>query len=176
MKEEKEKFDISDIGDAPAELTLTPPEEEISEEEISEEGNPEDASQKDSENDKEDSKDEKSEEMKSEGDSEESSEESSEDEDSEENSGQMSLAASFILAAAKILSGEASEEDYLNLKDMIAAREAVANAFAEGELKGRNTIIEEELVEIPSVPDLGGAPLSPARSGNSIFDLASLAK
>lgn len=90
----------------------------------------------------------------------------------------MSLAGKFIEAAAKILFGEATPEDFLDLADMIAAREAVEAAFAEGELKGRNAQIEERLVVPPvGVPDLGGAPVNTSRRpGNSIFDLAGLAR
>lgn len=89
------------------------------------------------------------------------------------------LAARLIMAAAKILLGEAIEEDYLQLAEVVAAREAVDKAFAEGELKGRNAIIEEQLVELPAapaVPDLGGSPLiSSGRPAASIFDMARMA-
>lgn len=90
---------------------------------------------------------------------------------------QTPFVARLIEAAAKILMGTAAEGDYQDLADMVNAREAIEKAYAEGELKGRNAVIEESLVEIPAVPDLGGSPMSASkRPGNSIFDLAGLAR
>lgn len=89
-----------------------------------------------------------------------------------------SMAAILLRAALALLSGELSEERFSQLLDASIAREEIMKARAEGEIAGRNAIIEEHLVT-PAVraPDLNGTPIAPSRRAvASIFDLAGLAR
>ncbi|MDE6272368.1 MAG: hypothetical protein K2M31_05110 [Muribaculaceae bacterium] len=81
--------------------------------------------------------------------------------------------ASLLSLALKLLSGELPEERLLHLMDAAKALEAIEEARKEGEVAGRNAVIEERLrpVEI-GAPDLNGAPAPNRPRKASIFDLA----
>lgn len=88
-----------------------------------------------------------------------------------------SMAAKLLRLASAILSGEIPEEDLLPLMDAANAREAIENARREGEVAGRNALIEERLKPAdPGIPNLCGA--APAGKGRpaSIFDIAAGAR
>lgn len=51
-----------------------------------------------------------------------------------------------------------------------------AEAYAAGEIAGRNARIEESLRAVPVVPALGGTPAAAPRHLSSIFDLAASAR
>lgn len=89
-----------------------------------------------------------------------------------------SLAVSLLRMALALLTGEVPEEHFIPLMDAVIAREEILKARAEGEIAGRNAIIEEQLVAPPvGAPDLNGTPIARSRrQASSIFDLASLAR
>ena len=88
------------------------------------------------------------------------------------------LAVSLLRMALSLLNGEMPEDRFVSLMDATLAHEAVADARAEGEIAGRNAVIEERLVTPPAgAPDLGGTPIARSRRrAASIFDLADLAR
>lgn len=88
------------------------------------------------------------------------------------------LAVSLLRMALSLLTGEVPEDRFVSLMDATLAHEAVADARAEGEIAGRNAVIEERLVTPPAgAPDLGGTPIARSRRrAASIFDLADLAR
>lgn len=87
------------------------------------------------------------------------------------------MAAKLLRLASAILSGEIPEEDLLPLMDAANAREAIENARREGEVAGRNALIEERLKPAdPGIPNLcGAAPVGKGRAA-SIFDIAAEAR
>lgn len=87
------------------------------------------------------------------------------------------MAAKLLRLASAILSGEIPEEDLLPLMDAANAREAIENARREGEVAGRNALIEERLKPTdPGIPNLcGAAPAGKGRAA-SIFDIAAEAR
>lgn len=89
-----------------------------------------------------------------------------------------SLAASLIRMALALLTGETPEDRFIPLMDAVIAHEAIIMARAEGEIAGRNAIIEEQLATPAALPpDLNGTPLARSRRhAASIFDLADLAR
>lgn len=88
------------------------------------------------------------------------------------------MALRLVKAAMGILTGEVSSDEVADLMEAARAREAIAEAYAAGEIAGRNAAIEERYVEPEEiVPDLCGSPISASRRpGNSIFDLAAEAR
>ena len=89
-----------------------------------------------------------------------------------------SLAVSLLRMALALLTGEVPEEKFIPLMDAVIAREAIIAARAEGEIAGRNAIIEEQLAT-PAIapPDLNGTPIARSRRpATSIFDLAGMAR
>lgn len=89
-----------------------------------------------------------------------------------------SLATSLIRAALSLLTGEIPEDSFIPLMEAAIAREAIQAARAEGEIAGRNAVIEEQLITPPvGAPDLNGTPIAQSRRpATSIFDLADLAR
>lgn len=80
--------------------------------------------------------------------------------------------------ALALLTGDVPEEKFIPLMDAVIAREAIIAARAEGEIAGRNAIIEEQLAT-PAIapPDLNGTPIARSRRpATSIFDLAGMAR
>lgn len=88
------------------------------------------------------------------------------------------LAISLLRMAISLLTGEVPEDKFIPLMDATLAREAITAARAEGEIAGRNAVIEEQLVTPPAgAPDLSGTPIARGRRpAASIFDLADLAR
>lgn len=89
-----------------------------------------------------------------------------------------SLAVSLLRMALALLTGEVPEEKFIPLMDAVIAREAIIAARSEGEIAGRNAIIEEQLAT-PAIapPDLNGTPIARSRRpATSIFDLAGMAR
>lgn len=89
-----------------------------------------------------------------------------------------SLALRMVRLAVGLLAGEFDEKELLTLSSIADARGAIEKAYSEGEIAGRNAVIEEKLREEPAgVPDLCGSPFpSTHRSDRSIFDLAEAAR
>ncbi|MDE6010423.1 MAG: hypothetical protein K2F87_03115, partial [Muribaculaceae bacterium] len=89
-----------------------------------------------------------------------------------------SLATSLLRAALALLTGDMPDDSFIPLMEASLAREAVIRARTEGEIAGRNAVIEERLVTPPAgAPDLTGTPVaSSRRPAASIFDLAELAR
>lgn len=88
------------------------------------------------------------------------------------------LAVSLLSMALELLTGRMPGKEFIPLMDAVLAREAIVKARAEGEIAGRNAVIEEQLVAPPvGAPDLNGAPIARSRrQAASIFDLADLAR
>lgn len=89
-----------------------------------------------------------------------------------------SLAVSLLKMALRLLTGEIPDEKFIPLMDATLAHEAILAARAEGEIAGRNAVIEEYLATPPvGAPDLNGTPIAGSRRrASSIFDLAELAR
>lgn len=88
------------------------------------------------------------------------------------------LAVSLLAMALELLTGRLPGKELIPLMDAVLAREAIMKARAEGEIAGRNAVIEEQLVAPPvGAPDLNGAPIARSRrQAASIFDLADMAR
>ncbi|GEM_PF-3218385 len=88
------------------------------------------------------------------------------------------LAMSLLAMAIELLAGRVPGKALIPLMDAVLAREAVAKARKEGEIAGRNALIEEQLMSPPvGAPDLNGAPIARSRrQAASIFDLADMAR
>lgn len=87
------------------------------------------------------------------------------------------IVISLLKAALSLIDGSRDAEEFRTLTDAALAAEAIGEARREGEIAGRNAIIEERLETPPlAVPDLSGTPLSSSRRRTpSIFDIASQA-
>lgn len=79
----------------------------------------------------------------------------------------------LINIVSKLLSGEIPEAEFEKLLDAAYAHEAIIKAREEGEIAGRNAIIEEKLRPVKTgAPDLTGSPAPKQNRAASIFDLA----
>ncbi|MBD5370501.1 MAG: hypothetical protein HDR80_05040 [Bacteroides sp.] len=79
---------------------------------------------------------------------------------------------SLLKAALAVLDGTMTPGTLTRLTCAATAAEAIEEARREGELAGRNAIIEERLETAPpGIPDLNGSP-APRRRSASIFDIA----
>ena len=89
---------------------------------------------------------------------------------------QISLATKLLRLASSLIAGDTTPDDLLSLLDAAKAYEEIQRARHEGEIAGRNAIIEEKLAPAPiGVPDLNGAPARNTPPA-SIFDLAKSAR
>ncbi|MDE5662500.1 MAG: hypothetical protein K2I37_00490 [Muribaculaceae bacterium] len=88
------------------------------------------------------------------------------------------LAVILLGLVMGLLTGRLPADRFIPLMDAAKAYEAIKVARAEGEIAGRNAVIEEQLVAPPvGAPDLAGTPIARSRrSATSIFDLAEMAR
>lgn len=90
------------------------------------------------------------------------------------------VAREKILDLEHLLESERAghKEEIMRLKESMAEEleRKVAEAYAAGEIAGRNARIEESLRAVPAVPSLGGTPAATPRRVSSIFDLAASAR
>lgn len=88
------------------------------------------------------------------------------------------LAVSLLKMALTLLTDRIPDDRFIPLMNATLAYEAIKAAREEGEIAGRNAVIEERLVTPPvGAPDLSGTPIARSRRPvTSIFDLANEAK
>ncbi len=183
-KNEESTYDLSDVGDAALlavlsenQKTGTPDEKNPADKSTDKDGE-DNQPGNDGEVQKEEKEDQKEEkEGKEDQDKKNGNEEDSEKEMEEESPAveeiPEKMVNSLLALALKLLSGEMPEERLANLMNAASAVEAIEQARKEGEIAGRNAVIDERLVA-PEVgaPDLIGSPAPNRNRKTSIFDLA----
>ena len=147
VKTDEPGYDLTDMGDAPLLSVLRSDAGEDSPDDEPGKGEPDDKEEKDQDKDGETNKPDS-----------------------------VGMARKLMILASALIAGETLPEDLLPLLDAAVAHYEIQRARQEGELAGRNALIEERMAPAPiGVPDLNGAPTR-SSSPASIFDLAREAK
>lgn len=171
LKPDEANYDLSDMGDAPLLAVLADAEKK--KEEVEEGKEAEDGKEAKSEADESESG--KKTEKKT-GKDPEKTANIPESATPNESADPKVLISRLLSICLSLLEGKTLPDDLLNLLDAAKAHDEIQRARQEGEIAGRNALIEERMApKSIGVPDLNGAPCR-SSAPTSIFDLARSAK